>query len=40
MSLMAQKPKLLQRKSVADRVIDRISGFVETFFSGMGEGGT
>ncbi len=32
---MAQKPKLLQRKSVADRVIDRISGFVETFFSGM-----
>ena len=35
-ALMAQKPKLLQRKSVADRVIDRISGFVETFINGMG----
>lgn len=35
-ALLNQKPKLLQRKTVADRVVERIADFVETFFSGMG----
>ena len=32
---LKEKPKLLQRKKVAVRVIDKVMNFVDTFISGM-----
>ncbi|MCG8329983.1 MAG: type I restriction endonuclease subunit R [Chitinophagales bacterium] len=34
---MEVKPKLLQRKTIAERVIDKIINFVQTFDEGMGD---
>ena len=36
--IMVQTPKLLTRKTIAERVITKIVDFVETFINGMGEG--
>ena len=37
--IMVQTPKLLTRKTIAERVIAKIVDFVETFINGMGKGG-
>ncbi len=34
--IMAQKPRLLERKAVAEKAIDKILNYVETFIDGMG----
>lgn len=34
--MLEVKPKILERKSVVQRVTDKILGFVETFINGMG----
>lgn len=36
-SIMVNKPKLLERKTIAERILTRILRFVDTFFEGMGE---
>ena len=35
-NMMEVKPKILERKSVVQRITDKILGFVETFINGMG----
>ncbi len=35
-SVLVVKPKLLERKIIGDRVIQKITDFVETFINGMG----
>lgn len=36
-NMLQVKPKILERKSVVQRITDKILGFVETFINGMGE---
>jgi type I restriction enzyme, R subunit len=33
--ILEVKPKLLERKSIGERIIDKIVGYVDTFFNGM-----
>jgi hypothetical protein len=34
--MLPAKPKLLERKPIAERITAKVVGFVETFISGMG----
>ncbi|EON79052.1 hypothetical protein ADIS_0469 [Lunatimonas lonarensis] len=36
--LLKQKPALKERKTIAERIKDKILGFVETFINGISEG--
>ncbi len=36
LSMLPSKPKLLERKPIAERITSKVIGFVETFISGMG----
>jgi type I restriction enzyme R subunit len=33
--IMEKRPSLRERRSIADRVIEKIKGFVETFIEGV-----
>ena len=35
-AMLEVKPKILERKSVVQRITDKIMNFVETFINGMG----
>jgi type I restriction enzyme R subunit len=35
--MLEEKPKLLKRKTIVERIIEKIVGFVDTFINGMGE---
>jgi len=35
--MLQVKPKILERKSVVQRITDKIISFVETFINGLGE---
>ncbi len=37
LSALSFKPKILQRKSIIERVAEKIKTFIDTFIEGMGE---